>query len=83
MRAKAALLLKVSWTTKDIQAYLGIGRDRAIKLRNKAIEEGGAIPYKPYECKVDTVLSFFGTSREQELKIIKEARKWENMSYLI
>lgn len=75
MDVKLALLLKVSWNQKDIQDYLGIGRDRAIRLRNKARKDGGPIPYKPYDCKTDTVLGYFGTSREHELKLIQTIKE--------
>lgn len=67
MEEKLNLLLKSSWNYTDIQNYLGVGRAKAINIRNKARKEGGPIPYKPYDCKIDTVLGFFGQNRETDL----------------
>lgn len=69
---KLDLLQKTSWTTNDIKAYLGCGRDTATNIRNLAREKGGSIPYLKYEVRVDTVLKLIGTTRLKEIEFLKK-----------
>lgn len=74
---KLDLLQKSSWTTNDIKAYLGCGRDTATNIRNLAREKGGTIPYLKYEVRVDTVLKLIGTTRLKEIEFLKAIEKGE------
>lgn len=69
---KLELLQKSSWTTADIKAYLGCGRDTATNIRNLAREKGGTIPYLKYEVRVDAVLKLIGTTRLKEIDFLKK-----------
>ncbi|MFA5485845.1 MAG: hypothetical protein WC275_01975 [Bacilli bacterium] len=74
---KLDLLKKSSWTTNDIKAYLGCGRDTATNIRNLARQKGGSIPYLKYEVSVETVLKLIGTTRLKEIEFLKVLEKGE------
>lgn len=68
------LLLKVCWSSKDIQEYFGCGSTKAYKIKEKALK----IKRTKYSTKYvdsNTILSLFNSSREEELKLLTMEEK--------
>lgn len=70
---KLLLISKPSWTYQDIMSYLNVSKATAIKIKKRAIKEcGGAVKFGDNFVLTDSVLSLYGSSRENEIKILKE-----------
>lgn len=71
--ATEAMLLKPVWDYKDIMAYTNVkSKTTALAIKKKAQKYfNGHVPYGDQFVKSDSVLAIYGTSREQELKIIR------------
>lgn len=70
--SKLALLLKPVWTYRDIMTYFEVkSKTTAIRIKNRAIKAGGAVPYGTKYVKSDAVFALFGTEREREITLIK------------
>ena len=75
MGTKKELLSRFVWTYHEIMDYFPHVKSKttAIRIKKRAIQEyNGSVPYGTEYVKTDSVLALFGTSREQELKIINE-----------
>lgn len=69
------LLKKPVWTYKDIIAFDEEIKSpaTAIKVKNRAIKEhNGGVLYGTQYVKTDSVLALYGTSRENEIQLLKE-----------
>ena len=75
---KVKLLLKPTWSYKDIMEYLDCKHTKAIKIKDMAIANGGGIKYSTTLVKVDSVLELFGTTRERELSLYENQVRQEN-----
>ena len=69
------------WTYKEIMAYTNTNsKTTAIKIKNRATNLfGGKVPYGSQYVKTDSVLQLFGSSREEELKLLKELLNEEEL----
>ena len=69
----AELLLKPVWDYKDIMLWTNVkSKTTAIAIKKKAQESyKGYVPYGVKYVKADSVLAMFGTSRENELSLVK------------
>lgn len=67
--SKKELLLKPSWSYKDIAEYFGYSNATSINIKKKAYANGGAIKYSTTLVTTESVLALFGTTRETELRL--------------
>lgn len=75
---KAMLLSKNYWGLKEIQAYLEIGQEKAIKLKNKTIltYPNSVCPFNEKLILVDTFLSeWLNTNRKNEMATLSALLK--------
>ncbi len=74
MLTKTELLLKPVWDYKDIMSWTCVkSKTTALAIKKKAQKEfNGYVPYGTQFVKSDSVLAIYGTSRKQELDLIKE-----------
>lgn len=78
IKEKIELLQKPVWTYKDIMCFFGrFGKTKANDIKNKVIENGGGIKYSTKYVKTESVLNYFGTTREEEIKVLKETEESE------
>ena len=67
------LLIMPTWSYKEIMAWCKVSKTTAIKIKNMGIEKNnGAVPYSDHLVKTDAILAFYGTTREQELKLYRD-----------
>jgi len=69
------LLKKPVWTYKDIMEFDDTIKSpaTAIKVKDRGIkEQNGGVSFGTKYVKVDSILALYGTSREQEIKLLKE-----------
>lgn len=69
---RRSLLLKNSWSHKDIAEYMAaidnhVGQVKAVEMKKKAAKNGGELLYKHGHVTVDSVLALLGTSKSKEL----------------
>ena len=71
---KKDLLYKPVWTYKDIMEWTNVkSKTTALEIKKRAQKDfDGFVPYGSQYVKSDSVLAIFGTSRKQELDLIKE-----------
>lgn len=73
IRKTFELLIQPTWSYKEIMAWCHVSKTTAIKIKDRAIEiNDGAVQYGSNLVKTDAVLAFYGTSREQELKLYRD-----------
>lgn len=78
--SKVNLLTKPVWLTKDIIAYTGFGKCKSEKIKKIAVSKyGGLVKYEPSAVKSESVLNYLGTTREQELSLLKGACNEETL----
>lgn len=75
---KKELLLRPTWSYKDIISYFGFGQTKAIKVKDMAIKNGGGVKYSTSLAKTDCVLALFGTTREKELSLYENQIRQED-----
>ena len=77
MLMKTELLLKPVWDYKDIMEYTNVkSKTTALNIKKKAQKDfNGFVPYGTQYVKSDSVLAIYGTSRKQELDLIKEEKE--------
>lgn len=69
------LLNKPIWTYRDIRLFdKSIKSDAtALKIKRRAVVEfNGSVAYGSKYVKTDSVLSLYGTTRENEIKLLRE-----------
>lgn len=68
------LLLKPVWDLKDIMTWTKVkSKTTALAIKKKAQKDfNGKVPYGTQYVKSDSVLAIYGTSRKEELDLIKE-----------
>lgn len=72
MEQKKELLLKPVWDYKDIMKYFGVKTNAAFNIKHRAQDEfDGSVKWGNGLVKTDSVLAMYGTSRKQELDILK------------
>ena len=74
------LLLRPSWSAKEIQEYINltgsyIGLTKATEIKKKLELEGHQASYRQSAVTVEAVLNYFGRDRENEIKLLKEIIK--------
>lgn len=71
---KIDLLHKPVWDYKDIMEWTNVkSKTTALEIKKRAQKEfDGYVPYGTQFVKTDSVLAIYGTSRKQELDLIKE-----------
>lgn len=74
--SKKELLLTPIWSAKDIANYFGKGKSFGQSTKNRVADKYGTSIYGTQYVMRDDVLDMFGTTPENELKII--ARGLEN-----
>lgn len=80
MRTKEELLSMSAWTYHEIMDYFPNIKSKttAIRVKQRAINEmNGSIPYGTQYVKSDSVLALYGTSRENELSILRKEPNYE------
>ena len=76
---KLELLTQSVWSIKDIVEYYGCSRAKAGRVKNKAMtEKNGTTPYGEKYVLVDSVLEIYGTSRKQEIDVLRRFNDNEN-----
>ena len=68
------LIVQPVWTYKEIMQFDNTIKSpaTAIKLKERAIKEkNGTTPYGTKYVKTDSVLALYGTSREEEIKVLR------------
>lgn len=64
---KQNLLAIPAWGIKEIRAYIGCGKNKAMDIRDRAIKEfDGAVPFSGSMATRDSVLRLFGSTCERE-----------------
>lgn len=72
LQRKIELLSKPAWDYKDVMEYFDIkAPNSAYKIMNSARANGGAIKFKNNMVTSNSVLELYGTTRTQELEILK------------
>lgn len=66
-----ALLMKPVWGYKEVQSYLGCGKEKAYKLIKLARSIGGVVSLREKQCTRDSFLSLYGTTADHELALIR------------
>lgn len=69
------LLKKPTWTYKDIMEFDTEIKSSttAIKVKDRAIkEQSGEVPFGTKYVKADSVLALYGTTREHEIRLLRE-----------
>ena len=74
MRMKEELLFKPVWDYKDIMEWTGVkSKTTAISIKKTAQSKfNGFVPYGTQFVKSDSVLAMFGTSRKEELSLLRK-----------
>ena len=65
------LVLKPTWSYKDIMEWCDVSKATAIKIKKRAIECGGGVKYGDNLVKTDLVLTLYGTTREREIELLR------------
>lgn len=66
------LVLKSTWTYKDIMEWCEVSKATAIKIKDRAIKEAnGGVKFGSHMATVDSVLSLYGTTRDREVEILR------------
>lgn len=73
---RTSLLLKNSWSYKDIIAYMDsignkISVSKALEMKQFAVDNGGALLYKHGHVTVESVLTQLGTTKVMELTYLR------------
>lgn len=64
---KRELLDLPAWGIKEIRAFFGYGKNKAMAIRDRAVKEfEGAVPYSNSMATRDSVLRLFGSTCEKE-----------------
>jgi hypothetical protein len=71
---RIALLSKTNWSVDDLIEFENVGRTKAYDLRRLAISNGCGIKYNPRMINVQKYLQLTGTTREQEITVLKVAQ---------
>ena len=72
---KEKVLLKSSYSAKDVMFLLGIGHTQATRVMNECrVKYGGAIPSRPLVITSESFWKREGTTREEELRVIAYAK---------
>lgn len=76
LKSRANLLLKNSWTYKDIVNYMkllnnNVSTKKAVEMKELAVQNGGELSYKHGHVTVDSVLSVLKTTKTKELNYLK------------
>jgi hypothetical protein len=72
---KINLLSTPSWSYREIMLYFNVSKTTAIKIKNRAIKEKkGGVQFGSHLAKTDSILSLYGTTRENEIQIVKNAQ---------
>jgi len=73
IRKTFELLIKPTWSYKEIMAWCYVSKTTAIKIKDMAIKENdGGVQYGSHLVKTDAVLAYYGTTREKELKLYRD-----------
>ena len=75
VKKRINLLKKPTWTYKDILEFDTEIKSpvTALKVKERAIkEQNGGVPFGTKYVKSDSVLALYGTTREQEIKLLRE-----------
>lgn len=79
-RNKLELVQMPAWTYKEIMEYVGVSPATAIKIKARAIKEkNGLVEFGTTYVKTDSVLALYGTSREQEIEILKRLNNGQTL----
>jgi len=68
---KYELALKPAWSYQDIMEWCEVSKATAIKIKKRAIDNGGRVKYGDNLVKSDIVLEIYGTTREREIDLLK------------
>ena len=74
---KMKIISKPTWTCKDVVEYFNICDGHAYKLIEDIRKEYGSAPYNQYGVLAKHVLAKYGTTREEEMRILIEACRYE------
>lgn len=73
LKKKIVLLTKPYWNYKDIMFYVEVKKTRAYGIMGECKNHhDGIIRYMGDCVTADSVMSFLGTTREKEIKLIRE-----------
>lgn len=73
LKKKISLLTKPYWNYKDIMFYCDVKKTRAYGIMGECKDHhDGIIRYMGDCVTADSVMSFLGTTREKEIRIIRE-----------
>ena len=74
---KMLIVSKPTWTCKDIVEYCNICDNHVYKLMEEIKQEHGHAPYNQHGVLAKYVLAKFGTTREEEMRILLEGYRCE------
>lgn len=66
-KQKLRLLANVNWTYKEIMLYFNYGKNKAIDIKKKACENGGAVKWHSDEASVKVIMELQGTTIDEEI----------------
>lgn len=65
------LLLKPFWKYTDIMNYAGVSKGKAYEIMKTCKNKyNGTITYEPKYVTCESVLNYFGTTREKEISLL-------------
>lgn len=71
-RAKLKLLTMVNWSYKEIMAYFGYGKNKAIDLKKAACANGGLVKWHSDQASVKVIMELQGTTVTDEINKIEK-----------
>lgn len=75
---KMHLLNKIAWTARDIAKYMGVSEVKATEIKKKIAEKYGEAPYVKCAVKAKDVLAEYGTTKIEEMALMKEGILLDN-----
>lgn len=84
MEERKKLLLKPVWDYKDIMKYFDVKQTFAYSIKERAIKEcDGTVRIGNQYVKTNSVLALYGTSREEELEVIKSYEEYGDDTQIV
>ena len=71
-KEKLKLLTMVNWSYKEIMAYFGFGKNKAIDIKKDACANGGLVKWHSDQASVKVIMELLGTSVDEEISKLQK-----------